>query len=191
MGEEVLVMPIAPVVSLEAFEELDHALPGGFTAELINGRIIVAPAPDGDHDEDVMYVADQIRARVPEVRLYQERGLAVDTYRDGRARADGAVAPRGYFRGQKSWADASGVLLVVEVTSGAEVDAEVDRVEKRDAYAASGIPVYLLVDRHRGEAVVHWGPANGRYKHRSSAVFGEKLLLPEPFGFELDTSELT
>jgi Uma2 family endonuclease len=184
-------MAIAPVVSIQAFEELDNALPEGFTAELIGGRLIVAPAPDGDHDEDVIYVARQIHARLPEVQLYQERGLAVDTYRDGRARADGVVAPLRYFRGQKSWADASGVLLVVEVTSGAEADAEIDRVEKRDAYAASSIPVYLLIDRHRGEAVVHWGPANGRYTHRASAVFGEKLSLPEPFGFELDTSELT
>jgi Uma2 family endonuclease len=62
-------MSIAPAVSIEAFEELDNALPEGFTAELINGRIIVAPAPDGDHDEDVIYVADQIHARVPDVRL--------------------------------------------------------------------------------------------------------------------------
>jgi Uma2 family endonuclease len=151
----VLVVSITPAVSIDAFEELDNALPEGFTAELINRRIVVSPAPDGDHDEDVIYVADQIHTRLPEAQLYQDRGLAVGTFRDGRARADGVVAPRRYFRGQPSWADASGVLLVVEVTSGAEVDAEVDRVEKRDAYAASSIPVYLLVDRHRGEAVVH------------------------------------
>lgn len=177
-------------VSVDQFDAVDHALPDEFTAELINGRILVAPAPDGDHDEDVISVADQIRAGLPDLRLYQERGLAVSSYRDGRARADGTVAPRGYFRGQKSWADTSGVLLVLEVTSGSEPEAEVDRVEKRDAYAASGIPVYLLVDRHRREAVVHWIPSGGRYTHQASAVFGEKLALPEPFGFELDTSEL-
>lgn len=127
---------------------------------------------------------------MPVVWLYPKRGLAVGGYRDGRARADGAVAPRGYFRGQKSWADTSGVLLALEVTSGAAAEAEVDRVEKRDADAAPGIPVYLLVHRRRQEVVVHWGPAGGRYTHQASAVFGEKLLLPEPFGFELDTTEL-
>jgi Uma2 family endonuclease len=177
-------------VSVEQFEAVDEVLPSEFAAELINGRILVVPAPDGDHDEDVIYVANQVHARVPDLQLYQERGLAVGAYREGRARVDGAIAPRGYFRGQRSWADASGVVLALEVTSGGEADAEVDRVEKRDAYAASGIPVYLLVDRRRGEAVVHWGPAGGRYTHHSSAVFGEKLLLPEPFGFELDTAEL-
>lgn len=177
-------------VTVDQFEAVDNVLPDEFTAELIDGRIIVVPAPDGDHDENVIYVANQIHANFPELQLYQERGLAVSSYRDSRARADGAVAPRGYFRGQTSWADPSGVLLVLEVTSGTEADAQVDRAEKRDAYAGSAIPVYLLIDRHRREAVVHWGPTDGRYTHRSSAVFGEMLALPEPFGFDLDSVEL-
>lgn len=181
---------VEPRVSVEQFEAVDDALPEDFTAELINGRIFVVPAPDGDHDEQVISVSDQIRDHAPDLRLYQERGLAVESYRAGRARADGAVAPRGYFRGQKSWADPSGVLLVLEVTSGQDADAEVDRIDKRDAYAASGIPVYLLVDRHRQEVVVHWSPSGGRYTHRAAAAFGEKLALPEPFGFELDTADL-
>lgn len=180
---------VEPRVSAEQFEAVDEVLPDDFTAELINGRILVVPAPDGDHDVDVASVARQIYARMPDLWLFPERGLAVGSYRSGRARVDGAVAPHDYFRGQKSWADASGVVLALEVTSGSEAEAEVDRVEKRDAYAASGIPVYLLVDRRRRESVVHWGPVNGRYTHQASAVFGEKLLLPEPFGFELDTAE--
>lgn len=181
---------VETTISVEQFEAVDRVLPDGLTAELIDGRILVVPTPDGNHREDVVAVADQVRAWAPELRLYQECGLAVEAYREGRARADGAVAPRGYLRGQKSWADASGVLLVLEVTSGTEADAEVDRVEKRDAYAETGIPVYLLVDRGRREVVVHWAPSDGRYTHRSAAVFGEKLSLPEPFGFELDTADL-
>ncbi|MGH3678908.1 MAG: hypothetical protein ACRDT2_01060 [Natronosporangium sp.] len=116
-------------VSVAEFDALDTVLPEEFTAELINGRILVVPTPDGDHDEDVISVANQVHARVPDLQLYQERGLAIGSYREGRARVDGAVAPRGYFRGQKSWADASGVVLALEVTSGPEADAEVDRVE--------------------------------------------------------------
>ncbi|MER6999849.1 Uma2 family endonuclease [Streptomyces sp. NPDC000410] len=122
--------------------------------------------------------------------MYQERGLAVPAYRAGRARVDGAVAPVGNFRGQPSWSDASGVLMVIEVTSGSEQDAEVDRVEKRDAYAQAAMPVHLLIDRHRGEVVVHWEPQGSRYQHEARAVFGAKLPLPEPFGFDLDTSDL-
>ncbi|MER5937971.1 Uma2 family endonuclease [Streptomyces sp. NPDC001928] len=177
-------------VTLEEFEAFDAAAPEGLHVELINGRVLVTPAPDGDHDENVMAIGDQVRAHDPELRMYQERGLAVPGYRAGRARADGAVAPLGNFRGQPSWADASGVLMVVEVTSGSEKDAEVDRVDKRDAYAQAVLPVYLLVDRHRGEVVVHWEPEGGRYQHSGKAVFGAKLPLPEPFGFDLDTSDL-
>jgi len=179
-----------PEVTLEEFEAFDAAAPEGLHVELINGRVLVTPAPDGDHDENVVFLRDQFEARDPGMRLYHERGLAVPAYRSGRARVDGAVAPRGYFRGQPSWADPAGVLLVVEVTSGSKADAEADRVDKRDAYAQAALPVYLLVDRHRGEVVVHWEPEGGRYRHSDKAVFGAKLRLPEPFGFNLDTSDL-
>ncbi|MFF8601621.1 Uma2 family endonuclease [Streptomyces sp. NPDC015232] len=177
-------------MTLDEFEAFDAASPEGLHVELINGRLLATPAPDGDHDEDVIFVREQFEAHAGGLVLYQGRGLAVPAYRAGRARVDGALAPRGYFRGQPSWADPSGVLLVVEVTSGREVDAEVDRVDKRDAYAQAGLPAYLLIDRHRGEAVVHWEPSAGRYLHECRTAFGAKLALPEPFGFDLDTSEL-
>lgn len=181
---------VQPTVSIEEFDSLVDALPEGFTAELINGRIIVSPPPDGDHNENVVYIARQIHASTDGLQLSQEPGLAIDSYRGGRARPDGVVAPFGYFRGQPSWAEPSGVLLVLEVTSGREVDAEVDRTEKRDAYANTEIPVYLLLDRHRRQVVVHWAPSGGQYTHQSSVVFGEKLSLPAPLDFELDTAEL-
>ncbi|MFG2145140.1 Uma2 family endonuclease [Streptomyces sp. NPDC048696] len=177
-------------VALEEFEAFDAAAPEGYHVELITGRILVSPAPDGDHSEASRVVARQVIRHHSDLWLYEERGLAVPAYRAGRARADGAVAPEGYFKGQPSWSDPSGVLMVVEVTSGSEEDANVDRIDKRDAYAQAGLPVYLLIDRHRGEAVVHWDPENGHYQHASTAAFGAKLALPEPFGFDLDTSEL-
>jgi Uma2 family endonuclease len=177
-------------VTLDEFEAMDAAAPESLHVELINGRLLVTPAPDGDHSEASRVVARQVIRACPSLWLYEERGLAVPSYRAGRARADGAVAPDGYFKGQPPWADPSGVLMVVEVTSGSEQDAKVDRVDKCDAYAQAGLPVYLLVDRHRGEVVVHWEPEGGRYQHSSRALFGAKLRLPEPFSFDLDTSEL-
>ena len=184
-------MPVARSdVTIVEFEAFDASVPEGIHVELIDGRVLVSPAPDGDHDEDAVSVGGQVRAHHPDLWLYQARGLAVPAYRAGRARVDGAVAPVGYFRGQPSWSDPAGVLMVVEVTSGREQDADVDRIDKRDAYAQAGFPVYLLVDRHRGEVVVHWDLADGRYRHEARAVFGAALALPKPFGFDLDTSEL-
>jgi Uma2 family endonuclease len=176
-------------VSLAEFEVLERASSEEVSVELINGRIYVVPAPDGDHDEYAASIGDQIRSQCPDLRLMHERGLEIPAYRAGRARVDGAVAPRGYFRGQPSWSDPSGVLMVVEITSGRESDAHVDRIEKRDAYAQAGLPSYLLVDRHRSEVTVFWAPAEGRYLHTASAKFGVCLRLPEPFDFDLDTSE--
>ena len=45
--------------------------------------------------------------------------------------------------------------MVVEVTSSAPAD---DREAKRRAYAAVGIPLYLLVDRGRRETVLFSQP---------------------------------
>lgn len=176
-------------VSLAEFEVLERASSEEVSLELINGRIYVVPVPDGEHDEFAATIGEQIGKHSPELRLLHERGLRIPAYREGRSRVDGAVAPRGYFRGEPSWADPSGVQMIVEITSGRNRDAEVDRVEKRDAYAQAAIPVYLLVDRHRGEVTVFWEPSNGAYAQLATAKFGARLALPDPFGFELDTAE--
>ncbi|MGH3309544.1 MAG: Uma2 family endonuclease [Streptomyces sp.] len=177
-------------ITLAEFEALEQAAPDNLHVEFIGGRVHVTPARDGDHSEVARTVATQIISHRPDLWLYEERGLAVPSYRAGRARADGAVAPVGYFKGQPSWSDPSGVPLVVETTSGCEGDARVDRLDKRDAYAQAEIAVYLLIDRHKSETVVHWSPANGRYQHESRAAFGAELQLPEPFNFALDTTDL-
>ncbi|WP_228791453.1 Uma2 family endonuclease [Nocardia puris] len=175
-------------VSLAEFEVLERASTEEVSLELINGRIYVVPVPDGEHDEFAATIRNQVLSG-SEAEFFHGRGLRIPAYREGRSRVDGAVARRGYFRGEPSWADPSGVQMIVEITSGRDRDAEVDRVEKRDAYAQAAIPVYLLVDRHRGEVTVFWEPSNGAYAQLATAKFGARLALPDPFGFELDTAE--
>nr|WP_237500198.1 Uma2 family endonuclease [Streptomyces sp. SID8379] len=110
----------------------------------------------------------------------------------GRARPDGTLAPRGHFLRAGTWADPSGVLMTVEVTShDAAADAdERDRVEKPRAYAGSGIPVYLLIDREAGEVTVYSEPTDGTYQQRHSAALGKTVALPSPVGITLDTAPL-
>lgn len=176
-------------VSLAEFEVLERAASEEVSVELINGRVYVVPVPDGEHDLFAALIGGQIRDHCPELLLLHERGMSIPAYREGRARTDGAVAPRAYFRDQPSWSDPSGVLMLVEITSGRDSDAEVDRVEKRDAYAQAAVPAYLLIDRHRCEATIFWAPADDAYTQQSTAKFGAPLHLPEPFGFDLDTTE--
>lgn len=51
------------------------------------------------------------------------------------------------------------------------------------------IPVYLLIDREAGEAVVCSEPVGDDYAHKAAHKLGTMARLPFPLGFELDTSE--
>ena len=59
---------------------------------------------------------------------------------------------------------------------------------KRRAYAGAGIPLYLLVDRQQRQVTLFSHPAHGDYSRTCTAVFGDKLELPKPFDFALDTA---
>lgn len=92
--------------------------------------------------------------------------------------------------GQGEWADPDGVLMTVEVTSHDSDTDRRDRKEKRDGYAAVGIPVYLLVDRDECMVTVYSEPMNGKYLSRKSHPYGETVTLPDPVGITLATEEL-
>ncbi|NDZ80141.1 Uma2 family endonuclease [Streptomyces sp. SID10853] len=130
----------------------------------------------------------------PELGLYGgDQGLKVESYRKGRARPDGSLAPRGNFAGQGEWADPDGVLMTVEITSYDRDTDRRDRKEKPVAYADAGIPVYLLVDREAGAVTVFSAPdpEGGGYRDSHTVKFGEVVMLPDPVGIELDTEVLT
>ncbi|HEX5568326.1 MAG TPA: Uma2 family endonuclease [Streptomyces sp.] len=175
-------------MSVEEFEHLEAAAPETVTLEFVRGELRAKPVPDGDRGEIVMWLLERCLAQRPELRLYPEQGLIVEEYGRGRARPDGALAPRRYFAGQGEWADPSGVLMAVEVTS---TRPQRDRGEKPDGYAAAGIPVYLLIDRERQELVVHSRPEKGRYRDvHTTTGLGEELRLPDPVGIVLETEQL-
>lgn len=80
--------------------------------------------------------------------------------------------------------------MAVEVTShDSDTDLR-DRVEKRDGCAASGIPVYLLVDRDTEKLVVYSEPERGEYLTRTSHAYGATVTLPTPVSITLETGKL-
>lgn len=126
-----------------------------------------------------------------ELDLNPTQGLKVETYRRGRARPDGVLAPVGHFAGQGDWADTRGVLMVVEVTSYDSDTHDRDRVEKPRAYAEAGIPVYLLIDPDSLSVLVHSNPdPEDGYQDIHVVKLGGKVTLPDPVGIALDTEEL-
>ncbi|MEI5035973.1 Uma2 family endonuclease [Streptomyces sp. S1A(2023)] len=177
-------------LSVEEFEQLARTSPETVTLELINGKLEVKPVPDGDHDEIIMWVAMQCMRHQPDLRLYRERGLRIGGYRNGRARPDGTLARAGRFAGDGEWSNPDRILMTVEVTSHDHDTDSRDRTEKRDGYAAAGIPVYLLVDRDHGTLVVHSEPDKGRYRQQHSYDYGDAVPLPGPVDITLDTEEL-
>ncbi|WP_443072245.1 Uma2 family endonuclease [Streptomyces sp. WMMC1477] len=145
---------------------------------------------DGDHGAIYMWLLRQCMQQRPELDLLPDRGLRVEEYRKGRARPDGCLAPADHFVGSGEWVDPDGALMTVEITSAdADTDRR-DRTEKRDGYAAAGIPVYLLVDREPGAVVVYAEPEKGRYKSRRTHYYGDTVRLPEPVGITLHTEKL-
>ncbi|MFJ2649814.1 Uma2 family endonuclease [Streptomyces sp. NPDC087420] len=177
----------------EEFDEATRILARtieGIRLELIDGKIRSRVVPDGDHDTIVEWLTRICMQSRPELWLYPDRGLQVQEYRSGRARPDGVLAPSRVFAGQGEWADPTPVLMAVEVTSYDSDTDERDRVQKPRAYAQTGIPVYLLIDRDSCVVTVYSEPDGARYENTHTVPFGKDVRLPDPVGITLETEQL-
>ncbi|MFE1950735.1 Uma2 family endonuclease [Streptomyces sp. NPDC059524] len=180
-----------PQMLAEEFERIAAAAEReGVRMEFIHGRLGVKAVPDGDHDEIIRWLMKICLQQRPDLWLYPERGLHVERYRKGNAKPDGALAPEGSFAGQGVWADPDQVVMLVEVTSYDSDTDKRDREEKPRAYAQTGIPVYLLIDRDSGETLVHTEPDGDSYAQLTRRPFGRTITLPDPVGITFDTSAL-
>ncbi|WP_438485693.1 Uma2 family endonuclease [Streptomyces sp. S186] len=179
-------------IEAEVFEDLARQMSSREDAprlEFINGRVGYKDAPDGNHGMIIQWLTRICLQARPELWLHRQ-GLEIATYRDQRVYPDGVLAPGDAFVGAREWTDPSRVLMAVEVTL---YDADSDRRNrelKPPAYAATGIPVYLLIDRDRREATVHSEPAGDRYRVTATVRVGERVTLPAPVGIDLDTEPL-
>ncbi|MFE3068814.1 Uma2 family endonuclease [Streptomyces sp. NPDC059247] len=170
----------------KTFELFSALAPKGWRVELIEGEIYVVPPANGEHEEIVSELNGQVRDHDKGVGRYTGVGLSLPGTTDAvRVIPDLVIAPKGSFDDQHEWHAPDPVLLVAEVTSSST--ARRDRVQKIRAYARAGIPLYLLVDREAGEAVVCAEPQGDDYAHKHVHKLGTVVPLPAPLGFELDT----
>ncbi|MFD5965904.1 Uma2 family endonuclease [Streptomyces sp. NPDC060311] len=146
--------------------------------------------PDGSRGRVIQWLTRTCLSQRPELWLDSRQGLGVGRHGEGRARPDGSLVPSHAFAGSGEWADPAPVLMVVEVTSYDSDTDRRDRVDKPRAYAETGIPVYLLIDRDTCEVKVHSRPDGGRYETVQTLSFGKEVALPEPVGICLDTEPL-
>ncbi|GAA2299520.1 Uma2 family endonuclease [Streptomyces caniferus] len=183
-------MPTQDDILLEGFLALET--PTGFRAELIEGEIAVTPPPDGDHEDYLSLVSEQVmQLSATAMQFSGHKGLVLP-HAAGRPAdhviPDATIAPRALrlFRGAPPWMPSDGVAMVVEVTSRKP---HKDRVAKRHGYARSGIPLYLLIDRDKSAVTLFSEPEGEDYLATHIAPFGKPLPLPAPFSFELETTD--
>ncbi|MEU0393882.1 Uma2 family endonuclease [Streptomyces sp. NPDC006208] len=177
-------------VLLEGFLALDT--PEGFRAELIEGEIVVTPPPDGDHEGYISRIVRQvIRRSRTDMDVSGNKGLKLKSgggCTKNHAIPDCTFAPLalGLFFGAEPWMPCEGVAMVAEVTSNKP---DADREAKRRCYARGGIPFSLLVDRDTSSVTLFSDPKNDDYRQAHTMPFGKPLPLPDPFGFDLETSD--
>ncbi|MEU6825718.1 Uma2 family endonuclease [Streptomyces atriruber] len=179
-------MPAMPVE--EAFVMFSAVAPKGWRVELIEGEIHVTPPANGEHEEIVSEITGQVRDHRKDLGRYTGIGLYVPGASvSGQVEPDLVLAPKGSFDNEEKYHDASSVLLVAEVASRSTGDN--DRHKKIHGYARAGIPVYLLIDREAGNAVLYTDPVGEEYEHQEIFKLSKVVPLPEPLGFDLDTGE--
>ncbi|MFC9896864.1 Uma2 family endonuclease [Nocardia sp. NPDC127579] len=181
------------LMTTEEFEELARTadrLSEGVRLEFINGKLGVKAMPDGDHSRIVQWLTRLLLRTNSGWWLHPEQGLQIHAYREGRARPDAVLADADAFVGQGEWANPDPVLMAVEVTSHDDDTDRRDRKDKPRAYADTGIPIYLLIDRDTCEVTVHSAPKGERYEQKTTVPFGATVQIPAPVGIELDTEPL-
>ncbi|MFF9115985.1 Uma2 family endonuclease [Streptomyces massasporeus] len=182
--------PYTQKLLLDWFLALDT--PEGFRAELIEGEFVLTSLPDGHHEHCISRIVSQLHRRSDLDLLFSgNKGLRLSNaggLPEDHAIPDGTIVAQAHrsFRGAPPWMSCEEVIMVLEVTF---TRPEVDRTAKRRCYARGGIPFYLLVDRDASSTTLFTEPESGDYLRSRTAAFGASLTLPNPFAFDLDTTD--
>jgi Uma2 family endonuclease len=174
---------------------VEEYLPDTVRAEIIDGELIVnAMTPPVSHALTISVLRRAIDS-VDDLIELERTTVSLP------ATEEEYVPDLAYYRFDELDPDvwlnpASALVMAVEVVSGKDNSnaARRDRKDKARGYAASGVPLYLLVDQPRKQAVLHSEPhyvpdAKGnRYARIVYVAYGEPLELPEPFSRTIDTS---
>lgn len=161
-------------------------VPEGYKVEIVGGNIFMAPQRD-TRWEIIANIYDQLRAEYPRKRVKSDVRIDYPGCLNGFA-SDVTLLTEGADKNAKGLWSCEDVEFVAEVISkrtGAN-----DYGSKKDAYAAAGVPVYLIVDPCTGEWHLHTLPKDGRYHGTVSLPFGKEVdLTGTVVGLVLRTDE--
>lgn len=151
----------------------------GHRYELIDGMLLVSPAPRFRHQECVGNLYVLLRAACPDGLTVVLAPFAVGLAEDTEVQPDLIVAPRQDFTDKDLPVPP---LLAVEVLSPSS--RRVDELLKRDRYQSAGIALYWLVDPVE-PAVTVLELRDGMYEEVAVVRAGEEREVTQPFPVRL------
>ncbi|REE95458.1 Uma2 family endonuclease [Thermomonospora umbrina] len=170
----------------EVYASLD--IPG-HRVELLEGRIVVSPAPIRLHNRIVTWLTLAL-AELAGDRSWDllARGVVELPATDERVEPDLLVSRVDESSDGEWTIPAAQVRLAVEVVS--PFSRRDDYEVKTPSFARSGIPLYLMIDPREALVTLLSAPSPKGYLRAESVPFGGKVELPEPFAIVLDTATM-
>ncbi|MFC5721410.1 Uma2 family endonuclease [Streptomyces gamaensis] len=160
----------------ELFELLYDITPGGCHAEIVGGVVQMVPKRHS-HWDVIRNVLFQLGNRFgPDSRLMVDVRLDLPGYGNMFCPDICKVSDGADSAGEGNWRYQD-VEFVLEVISRATAGS--DYGPKKAAYAAGGIPVYVIADPFTGLCHAHTMPKDGVYRSRMSVDFGDPIDLTD------------
>lgn len=165
------------------------ALPeDGWRYELIDGNLLMSPAPTSRHQVVAACLVGALRAACPDgygavetvnLQLSQSRQLIPDV----------VVATADALLSQSSSLTPEDILIAVEIVSPSSTS--VDRLLKPAFYAEAGVPIFWRVEEVEGgdPQVITHRLQDGVYAEQATTVAGW-LRVEEPFPMAIETATL-
>ncbi|WP_037599571.1 Uma2 family endonuclease [Streptacidiphilus rugosus] len=173
---------------LEMIEEVRRQIPSDWKVEFSGDTIVMQASPTDIHQRNLAIVQRQFERHAPDGHLFSNN---TDLYSPQVAKLrnpDLTYLPDEAMTTGRNTTPADLALIAVEVVSPS--NPENDWTGKLRDYPLMGIPLYLIVDAQQKTATLFQEIDGNRYRMREDADFGQKIHVPAPFNFALDTSEL-
>ena len=151
-----------PARHTEWTPEMVRALPDdGMRYELLNGELLVSPAPSLRHQAILgrLYLLIESYVRTHRIGWIYWSPADIELSPGNISQPDLFVVPGSGDEEPTSWSEILRLLLVIEALS--PTTARNDRLNKRPAYQRAGIPEYWIVDID-ARLVERWRPEDDR-----------------------------